>query len=194
MNWKRLFLILLTINLLFIIVPIVLLFQPSEQMPKVERRPVHNHLEMTVTIGKEEVAAIVNNYIAKKQETYPLDYYIQITDRVELLSKIRMFGRFVDFVITFEPTVDERGNIKLIDPEISLGELRLPVQHVLRYIEKNARFPEGIYVLPREKMIYIDFTKLKILNNYQVKAETFDLKNNQITFSLYIPLQNVGQS
>jgi len=194
MNWKRLFLILLTINLLFIIVPIVLLFQPSEQMPKVERRPVHNHLGMTVTIGKEEVATIVNNYIAKKQETYPLDYHIQITDRVELLSKIRMFGRFVDFVITFEPTVDERGNIKLIDPEISLGELRLPVQHVLRYIEKNAKFPEGIYVLPKEKMIYIDFTQLKILNNYQVKAGTFDLKNNEITFSLHIPLQNIGQS
>jgi uncharacterized protein YpmS len=190
MKWKILFFSLLAVNIMIISIVLFFVFQPVKKIDQMELPKEKEGAELKVQSSKEHLNLIINDYIAKKTKNHRLQYQILLTDRVELLSKIPLFGREVDFLVSFLPNVDKDGNVELTNPEMALGELRLPVSYVLKYLQKNASLPEEVTIEPGENRIYIHLNQLTLPNGYQIRAEKIDLTNNEIAFTLIVPVQS----
>jgi uncharacterized protein YpmS len=189
-KWKTLFFVLLGGNVVIISTLLFFMLQPSDEAKKIEAVPNANVAELTVHSSKEHLNLIINDYIKKKTKNHPLQYDVQLTDRVHLKSKIPLFGREVDFLVTFEPKVVDNGNLKLVHPEMTLGELRLPVHYILKYLQKNASLPEGVVIHPAKRFIYVHLNEINLSNGYRIQAKKFDLANDEIVLTLLVPIQS----
>ncbi|HZG59262.1 MAG TPA: YpmS family protein [Anoxybacillus sp.] len=190
MKWKTLFFLLLGANIVIISTLLFFILQPSDEVKKIEAVPNANVAELTVHSSKEHLNLIINDYIKKKTKNHPLQYEIRLTDRVHLKSKIPLFGREVDFLVTFEPKVVDNGNLKLVHPEMTLGELRLPVNYILKYLQKNASLPEGVVIHPTKSFIYVHLNEINLNNGYRIQAKKFDLANDEIVLTLLVPIRS----
>jgi uncharacterized protein YpmS len=191
MKWKTLFFVLLGGNIVIISIVLFFILQPSDEVKKIEETvPNANVAELTVYSSKEHLNLIINDYIKKKTKNHPLQYDIQLTDRVHLKSKIPLFGREVDFLVTFEPKVVDNGNLELVNPEMTLGELRLPVNYILKYLQKKASLPEGVIIDPAKSLIYVHLNEINLSNGYRIQAKKFDLANDEIVFTLLVPIRS----
>lgn len=184
MKWKILFFSLLTINGLMIVLLFFYMFQPSSvpNIPNVKKEgPI-----FTVQTSKQHLNTLVNDYIQKHGKTGKLSYDVQLADRLHVTSTIPIFEKSVDLAMAFDPTVDEHGNIVLAHPTMTLGQLHLPVPYVLAYINKHASLPNWVKVDAKQERIYIVVSNIHIKKGYVLKAKTFDLNKDDITFTVTI--------
>ncbi|QPA32474.1 YpmS family protein [Thermaerobacillus caldiproteolyticus] len=189
MNWKKWFFVLLTINIVIVSLFFFLIFQPSQPSTLPPEKKMKGAM-FTVYSSKEHVNAVINDYIRKKTKDHPLQYRVWLSDRVYVASKLPVFGRDVDLTVSFVPNVVQGGNLELRDPDMSLGELQLPVTYVLKYLQKHALLPEGVIIDPNYNRIYVALNEFRFANGYQLSAKKFDLQHNQIEFTLTVPVGN----
>ncbi|WP_052659353.1 YpmS family protein [Bacillus alveayuensis] len=190
MKWRTLFFALLGGNIVIISMILFFVFQPSDEARKIKPLPSKNVAQLTVSSSKEHVNLIINDYIKEKTKNHPLQYDVRLTDRVQLKSKIPLFRREVDLLVTFEPKVAGNGNLELVHPEMTLGELRLPVPYILKYLQKNASLPDCVVIHPEKSLIYVHLNEINLNNGYRIQAEKFDLVNDEIVFTLFVPIQS----
>jgi uncharacterized protein YpmS len=130
---------------------------------------------------------VINDYIRKKAKDHPVQYRVWLDDRVYVASKLPVFGREMDLVVSFIPKVVKGGNVELQSPEISLGDWELPVTYVLRYLRKHAPLPDEVIIDPKVNRVYVALTDIRFGNGYQVSARKIDLAKDEIVFTLTIP-------
>lgn len=186
MNWKRAFFVLAAVNAVVLILAAVWLLQPS---PPVKRpaRPDVEGASFTVYSKKAHLNAVINDYLAEKTKDHPLRYDVWLADRVYVSSEIPIFGRNVELVVSFVPKVVKGGNVELVEPVISLGDWKLPVTYVLRYLQKHAPLPDEVIIDPGRARIYVALHEIRFGNGYQVAAKKIDLAADEIVFTLTIP-------
>lgn len=191
-NWKRIFLILLGINVLVIIVFVVGWFSlfsgPTEEKRLVENSIDPNDVYFQITTNKNDLNRIINHYL---EEEFPgaLDYEVFLADEVELYGNIPVFTSMVEMKLTFEPQALDNGDLELHQKNISIGKLSLPVTHVLKLIRDSYSLPEWVTIYPNEEKVYVSLKDLKLKSNLKVRAEEFNLKKDNIRFSLLLPLE-----
>ncbi|MBB5325661.1 uncharacterized protein YpmS [Anoxybacillus tepidamans] len=186
MKWKIAFFALLTVNIVAVSALFFLIFQPSKQtVPAPETAKGATFL---VYSSKEDMSVIINDYIQKKMKKQSLPYRVWISDRVHLASKFLIFGREVDVTVSFVPKV-VNGDLELGDPDLSLGELRIPVEYALKYLQKYANLPEEVIIDPENTRIYVALTNIHFKNGYRISAKEFDLQRDNIVFTLTVPIK-----
>ncbi|GMB09635.1 YpmS family protein [Thermolongibacillus altinsuensis] len=189
MKWKKLFFGLLFINLSALTLVLFLLFQPAKT-PSVNVEEAKGNAkeaqgaELIIHTTKQHLNTIINDYVKQKMKTGSLSYEIQLADQVYIKSQIPVFEKEMDLTVTFIPNVTEQGNIELSNPTISLGQLKLPVQYVLKYMQKNASLPDWVKVDPKNERVYVLLNEVNIKKGYNVRAERFDLEKDEIVFKV----------
>ncbi|EQB94530.1 hypothetical protein GA8_16625 [Geobacillus sp. A8] len=123
----------------------------------------------------------------RKTKGHPLQYHVWLADRVYVSSEIPILGRSVELVVSFVPKVIKGGNVELTEPTISLGDWKLPVTYVLRYLQKHAPLPDEVAIDPEHTRVYVALTDIRFGNGYQVAAKKIDLAADEIVFTLTIP-------
>ena len=98
-----------------------------------------------------------------------------------------VFGREVELKLTFEPIAQKNGDIVLKQKTISVGQMNLPVSYVMSFINKQYKTPEWVTIQPNEKQIYVSLRDMKLKSDIRIKANKFDLKNDDISFTLTVP-------
>jgi uncharacterized protein YpmS len=189
MNWKTCFFALLAVNVVVVGVLFFFIFQPSKQTIPIPSSKNIKGATFIVHSSKEDVNVMINNYIEKKTKNHPLKYRVWLSDRVYLASKVPVFDRDVDLTVSFVPKVVKGGNLELSDPYMSLGELQLPVNYVLKYLQKHARLPEEVIIDPNSNRVYVALTEFRFANGYQLSAKEFDLQHDKIVFMLTVPVK-----
>lgn len=184
MKWKILFFSLLGINALMIVLLLFYMFQPSSS-PNVSNIKGEGPT-FTVQTSKQHMNTLLRDYIQKHKKEGELSYDVQLADRLYITSAIPIFGKQVDLTMAFDPNVDESGNIILAHPTMTFGQLRLPVPYVLAYIEKHASLPNWVKVDAKKERIYIVVSDIRIKKGYMLKAKTFDLSKDDMTFTVTI--------
>lgn len=184
--YKILFLALLAINLLVLSVCILLLFLPGVSNPS-DNTKRHAQYEFQITSTRESLTAFLNAYLAEQADSQRLDYHVVIDDEVQVKGKIQAFASFINAQVSFDPAVEENGDVTLKVTELSLGRLNLPVAFVLNYMNRFYELPEFVHVYSGEKEIEIRLSDLPLKNGMFVRAETIDLKNDEIEFRYYHP-------
>lgn len=182
-KWKVLFLSLATVNFIGLILLIYLVMSPATTIQ--QQSPLatsSDGVELKIQTNKEDLNQIISQYIRNTQGTS--HYKVFLKDEIYLQGMIKAFNSNLDLTLTFEPEIQKNGDLLLRQKGIFLGRLQLPASFVLNYIQNNYSLPEWITIHPDKKVIYLALQNVELGNFLHIKMKTFDLKNDQIEFSL----------
>ncbi|GIN40385.1 YpmS family protein [Heyndrickxia oleronia] len=186
-RWKIAFFSLLVLNILIVGLLSYFIFSPGvNEIPKYNVKE-SNKINLKVKSNKKDLTNLINHYIQKENLNGPIDYSVNLDNEVELFGTMQIFSEDVQLKMTFEPVALKNGDLLLKQKSILIGDLNLPVSYVLKIIQKSYKLPEWVTIVPNEEVIYVGLHDLKV-NNMTVRANTFDLENDDIEFSLQVPM------
>lgn len=192
-KWKTLFLVLAGINLIFLILVVSFLFMPVDQ-PQPREKGTTQQVDGKETIPflirteKSTLTKLVNHYLENETDQENLKYYVNLENKVNVYGVIKAFNKDVDMKLVLEPKVKDDGNVQLLVNELSIGQLKLPVSYVLKYMNTYYDLPEYVVIDSKENLIDIHLDQLTFKNGLSARAETFNLVEDDITFTLNVPL------
>ncbi len=163
---------------------------PNGEDEKIQpKNPDDNFVTFQVKSNKNDLNRLINQYLKKEAADSPIDYQVQLRDEVELYGTLPFFSQEIDLKLTFEPEALDNGDLVLRQKSISLGSLNLPVSYVLKFISENYKLPKGVIIQPNEKLVYVSMQELKLNSDIKLKADKFDLKKDDIAFSILVPVE-----
>ncbi|WP_226666732.1 YpmS family protein [Metabacillus litoralis] len=190
-KWKLSFLILLGLNLFILIVFLVFLFSPTDRNHTVEK-PQEIESDATVpfliSTQKDHLTSLINRYLEEEADQENLNYTVELEDEVNVYGSVKAFNKDINMKLILEPTVKKDGNVQLHVKEMSIGQLQLPVSYVLKYMNTYYELPSYVVIDSSEKVIDIYLDELTFKNGLSARAESFNLKKDDITFTLYVPM------
>lgn len=189
-KWKIAFLTLLGINLLFAIVTLSLVMFPTEG-PQTSKFnvPKGEHVSFHVKSNKNDLNMLINHYLKEEAADSPIDYRIILGEEVELYGTLPFFSEELNMKLTFEPRALENGDLVLKQRSMTIGSLHLPISYVLNFISENYKIPIGVDIRPKDKLIYVHMQQLKQKSDIKIKADKFDLKKDDIAFTILVPVK-----
>jgi uncharacterized protein YpmS len=189
-KWKVLFFTLLGINLGLIGLFLILITASSSEtkIPQEDEGKGENVVPFSVQTNKSDLNQIIDHYMKELSQKGPVNYQVNLEDEVQVYGQIKVFTQDLELMLTLEPEALKNGNLLLTPNHISIGKLSLPVEFVLKFMKAQYHIPEWITIQPNEGNIYVSLQELRLKNNLRVKADRFDLKNDDIRFTLFVPV------
>lgn len=187
-KWKLSFFLLLGLNIIFVFSILLLMNLPANKMAVPEvHQTAQSEVEFQVNANKADLNRMINHYIVKEGLTSPIRYQINLEDEVELLGMMEVFNQEIEMMLTFEPEALPNGDLILNQKSISIGQLQLPVPFVLNFVREQYDFPDWVSIQPNDELVYVSLQKMKLKSDISVKVDKFDLKNDEILFTLGVP-------
>ncbi|WP_163580417.1 YpmS family protein [Gracilibacillus saliphilus] len=193
-NWKKLFITLASVNLALMVGIVLFIFWPAPGAEPPEKIFLEEEAgaEFTIRSSKDNLNELVNAYIAKLPKLDNIQYSLRLDEEVHLMGSVEAFSTEVPVNISFEPIVQENGDVILQSTGMSLGLLRLPQDRILQYVSSRVTTPEWITINPKEEHIYIALTQMELKSNFRVRAQQIDLINDNISFRIKVPNDTLG--
>ena len=190
-NWKRLFILLLGLNVALVFLLFTFFLFMINDTGNETKIPTIDSTEKQVALqiktNKQDLNRVINHYLEKElSSTY--DYQVLLTDQVELYGAIPIFNEELNVKLTFEPKPLENGDLELQQKNMSIGNLSLPPSLVLKFIQNSYSLPEWIMIQPSKEKIYVSLNTFKLKSNFKVLVDEFNLKDDDIRFSLQLPM------
>jgi uncharacterized protein YpmS len=189
-KWKKGFFLLLGIDLIIFILIASLVLKPTDDTGKVKNSKSNKDtVSFKIKSNKNDLNQLINHYLKKEAADTPIDYQVRLGNEVELYGEIPFFSEKLNMKLTFVPKALENGDLELKQKSISLGSLHLPVSTVLVFIRDNYKLPVGVDIRPNDKLVYVHMQQLKLKSDLKVKVDKFDLKKDDIAFTLLVPVE-----
>jgi uncharacterized protein YpmS len=188
-KWKIGFFILLGLITAVILFLYILIASPAEES---KMEPINNikdseDVAFKVATNKRDLNRVINHYIEEESKNSNIDYQVLLTDEVELYGTLPLFSEELELRLTFEPKALDNGDMVLNQKSISVGRLRLPVSTVLKFVRDSYDLPEAVSIQPEEERVYVSMQRLKLKSDIKVRVNEFDLKKDNIKFTLFVP-------
>lgn len=190
-KWKISFWALIILNLLVVVFMAIFLLLPSEKSLKEVKTGLNGEEEtipFLIRAQKEPLSYLINHYLEEEADQKNLQYRVELEEFVYVYGAIEAFNKDIDMTLILEPEVELDGNMQLLVKELSIGQLKLPVSYVLKYMKTYYELPSYVNIDPGKKVIDVYLDELILKNGLSAKAESFNLKKDNITFTLYVPL------
>jgi uncharacterized protein YpmS len=192
-KWKTLFWSLAIINIIVILGSLFLLsLSPSHTRAPSGFNTDGDGAEFTVSSTKQNLTQLANRYLQDLPKNKTLTYSISLEDDVQLRGSITAFEKRIPLTATFEPIVQENGDLILQLQSITLGRLYVPNRAVLQYVKDHYHMPNWVAVNPNKESIYLAVTEMKTKSEFRVKVERFDLKQDDLVFKITVPNKTFG--
>jgi uncharacterized protein YpmS len=188
-KWKIGFFILLGLIAAVIIFFYILITSPVDEsnIEPVKNNADANDVAFKVATNKRDLNRVINHYIEEEGKNSEIEYQVLLTDEVELYGTLPLFSEELELRLTFNPQALENGDLVLNQKSISVGRLRLPVSTVLKFVRDSYDLPEAVNIQPDDERVYVSMQRLKLKSDIKVKVNEFDLKKDNIKFTLYVP-------
>ncbi|MBY0122717.1 YpmS family protein [Bacillus sp. S/N-304-OC-R1] len=189
-KWKKLFFLLLGINIVVVIIlTAVINSSGKDENYSPTQINTNGHVPFKIQTDKEDLNQVINHYLDKEGLTGPIDYKVVLGDEVELYGTMPVFSQEIQMKLTFDPVALDNGDILLQQKSISVGQLQLPVSYVLKFIGDKYKLPDWVTIQPNKERIYVSLQKMKLKSDIHVKVDEFNLVNNDIRFTLLVPVK-----
>lgn len=188
-KWKIGFFILLGVITASILLFWMLISLPAEES-KIEpdkSNAARDDVSFHVSTNKRDLNRVINHYVEEEAKNSQFEYQVLLTDEVELYGTIPIFSQELELKLTFEPQALENGDLILKQRSISVGRLNLPVSTVLKFVRDSYHLPTAVDIQPNEERVYVSMQKLKLKSDLKVRVNEFDLKKDNLKFTLLVP-------
>ncbi|EAD5704289.1 YpmS family protein [Listeria innocua] len=188
--WKWICLTLISLLILLVgwLYVTVFVLSPQEE-PTPSLISNKSNIEFQTSTTKSDLNQLISSYIEEFSKEQDIGYKVFVANNVNFTAEAKIFGEPVELRLKFSPKVVDNGNIELSLTDMSVGALPLPVSYVMNYVNKNYKFPEWVTVLPKKEKIYLSLDKLKLKGDTKVRADTLNLKKDDISFTLLVPVK-----
>lgn len=187
-RWKVSFFLLAGVVLAVIAYLVILIGTPSESEPIPKAKELaHESHRLTVSTTKEDFEGIANTFIHKAMKEEPIPVTMNVEEDIILSSELIVFSYKLPVKMHFDPIVQEDGNLLLKQSSLEVGLLNLPPSTVLKVLKDSVDLPSWMIVRPKEEEIFIDLSDLPISGDLQVKAQKFNLEEEEILLEIIIP-------
>ncbi|MGA9227463.1 MAG: YpmS family protein [Mesobacillus sp.] len=188
-KWKIGFFILLGLIAAVILFLYILIASPAEEskMEPIKNIQDSEDVAFKVATNKRDLNRVINHYIEEEGKNSNIDYQVLLTNEVELYGTLPLFSEELELRLTFEPKALDNGDLVLNQKSISVGRLRLPVSTVLKFVRDSYDLPEAVSIQPEEERVYVSMQRLKLKSDIKVRVNEFDLKKDNIKFTLFVP-------
>jgi uncharacterized protein YpmS len=191
-KWKVAFFILLGVFGILIVTLFIMASTPFNRL-ETDYKDVgiteDEHVSFLVRTNKADLNKVINHYLVEEGFTGPIDYQVFVKDQVELYGTVPVFGQNLEMLLTFEPQALENGDLLLKQKSISIGALNLPVAYVMKVIQQNYKLPNWVVIEPNNESIYVSLQEMELKSDIKVRANSFDLKRDDISFTLWVPVK-----
>ncbi len=189
-SWKKLFIALVILNIIVVVGVIFLIFLPTKD-EEIALKDINqdDYVQFHVQSNKADLNRLINHYIEEEGLNERIKYNVTLTDQVELYGMMKVFTQDVELKLTFEPESLDNGDLILRHKTISIGHLQLPVPVVLKFIRDSYDIPSWIAIRPNDEEVYVNLHDLKLKSDTKVRVNTFDLKRDNILFTLLVPIK-----
>ena len=89
--------------------------------------------------------------------------------------------------MTFEPKALKNGDLVLEQKNVSLGDVKLPVSYIMKFIRDAYKLPSWVIIQPNDQQVYVALQEMRLNNDIQVRVEEFDLANDNISMKMLVP-------
>lgn len=188
-KWKIGFFILLGIVAAAVLLVWILIASPVEES-KLEPGTSGagtDDVAFNVSTNKRDLNRVINHYLEEEAKNSQIDYQVLLTDEVELYGTLPLFSQELELRLTFEPQALKNGDLILKQRTISVGRLNLPVSTVLKFVRDSYDMPDAVNIQPKEERVYVSMQRLKLKSDIKVRVNEFDLKKDNIKFTLLVP-------
>lgn len=187
-RWKYAFIALLVCNLLVAGSLLLLLFlAPDQQTVPRSDKADETHSEFIISTHKQDLNKLINHYIEKEGLNGPIHYDVFLTEDVELYGEVSVFSQILQLKMTFEPKALENGDLILEQKDVYLGDVKLPVSYILKFIRDAYKLPEWVVIQPNDKQVYVALQQMRLNNGIQVRLQEFNLKEDRISLRMLVP-------
>ncbi|EAD2051949.1 DUF2140 family protein [Listeria monocytogenes] len=146
-------------------------------------------VEFQTSTTKADLNQLISSYIEDFSKEQDIGYKVFVANNVNFTAEAEIFGEPVELRLKFSPEVVDNGNVELTLKDMSVGALPLPVSYVMNYVSKNYKFPDWVTIMPKKEKIYLSLDKLKLQGDTKVRADTLNLKKDDISFTLLVPVK-----
>ncbi|AST91750.1 MULTISPECIES: YpmS family protein [Sutcliffiella] len=189
LTWKFGFIALLTLNIIISSIVLLLVFLPKENRFKTNYNDdSRKRVGFTIKSNKDDLNQLISYYLQKETKR-PLNYEVVLTNMVELRGEMKVFEREIPLTMTFDPQVQENGDVLLVQDSMSIGRLQVPVSMVLKYVADNYPLPEWVYINPSDSTIYVSLNDLHLTSDTKVKFVDINLEQDNFVFQLFVPVE-----
>ena len=148
--------------------------------------PTQKQVALQIKTNKQDLNRVINHYLDTELSS-AYDYQVLLTDQVELYGVIPILNEELNVKLTFEPKSLENGDLELQQKNMSIGNFD-PPSLVLKFIQNSYSLPEWIIIQPSKEKIYVSLNNFKLKSNFTVLVDEFNLKDDDIQFSLQLPM------
>nr|WP_246439390.1 YpmS family protein [Bacillus benzoevorans] len=188
-HWKRLFFLLLGLNLMVMVILLILFNLPIEDRAIPDQGiSEEESISLAIKTNKKDINKLIDHYIRKESGDFDYKVYLDESE-VVLLGEIPILGMMIDMKMTFEPSVLKNGDLLLEQRQFSLGRFHLPVPILLKIMQESYSFPEWITIQPKQQQIYVALNQMKLKSDSRLKVKKFDLNKDQFEFIYEVPLK-----
>ncbi|MBC1515769.1 YpmS family protein [Listeria immobilis] len=145
-------------------------------------------VEFQTSTTKSDLNQLISTYIDEFSNDQDIGYKVFVANNVNFTAEAKIFDEPVKLHLKFAPKVVDDGNVELTLKDLSVGALPLPVSYVMNYVNKNYKFPDWVTIIPKKEKIYLALDKLKLKGDTKVRVDTLDLKKDDISFTLLVPV------
>lgn len=183
--WKWAFLLLLACNLGLGLVLAGRLLERREEDLVIQQAADGLDLQLgTFTTNREQLNQTLATYLEDYQSK-EFSYQVLVGNQTILFEGAYKFlGYQVPLYLYLTPYPLEDGTLRLSVDAFSVGTLPLPAKEVLQYIKSSYDLPDFVTVQPKKETIHIDLRAIDNKEKIYVKADTIDLLNDRIVFSI----------
>ncbi|WLR56657.1 YpmS family protein [Mesobacillus subterraneus] len=188
-KWKIGFFILLGVMIAAILLIWILIASPLEETKLEEgaNGSGTDDVAFNVSTNKRDLNKVINHYLEEEAKNSQINYEVLLTDEVELYGTLPLFSQELELKLTFEPQALKNGDLILNQRSISVGKLNLPVSTVLKFVRDSYDMPDAVNIQPKEERVYVSMQRLKLKSDIKVRVNKFDLKKDNIKFTLLVP-------
>lgn len=186
-KWKTLFITLLALNILVIFSVLILINLPAKDKDMKPPVSQEEDIQFQIHTNRDDLTRLINQYLDKEGMTGLMHYEVYLKDEVELYGTMPFFNREVEMKLTFEPIAQKNGDLILKQKSIAVGQMNLPVSYVMSLINERYKMPDWVTISPNDESIYVSLQDMELKSDVRVKANEFDLKNDDISFLLTVP-------
>src|SRR5699024_1422807 len=150
-NWKKRFIILITINIVLIVLFAMFVYSPipkTELEESSQEYKSENSSEFIVRTTKQNVNNLVNAYIDQLLANSKHDDTIKLEEDVQLLGELPILSTSGPVLMHLDAVVQDNGDLVLEQKSIAAGKLKFPNKKSMQYSKKYLPVPEWVIIQP----------------------------------------------